>query len=101
MELSAAEESFKKPKSRVNWLALGDNHTKFFHHKVSSHRVRNKILSLVNADGIRLEILRMFNRKLSNAIKGFLVLSSYTGRMLELPYSRLLDAKFLLTCKWT
>lgn len=55
MELSAAEESFKKQKSRVNWLALGDNHTKFFHHKVSSHQVRNKILSLVNADGIRLE----------------------------------------------
>lgn len=24
MELSAAEEAFKKQKSRVNWLALGD-----------------------------------------------------------------------------
>ncbi|XP_058211589.1 uncharacterized protein LOC131323761 [Rhododendron vialii] len=53
MELSAAEESFKKQKSRVNWLVLGDNNTKFFHHKVSSHRVRN--LSLIIADGIWLD----------------------------------------------
>ncbi|KAH7863070.1 hypothetical protein Vadar_012922 [Vaccinium darrowii] len=55
MELSAAEESFKKQKSRVNWLALGDQNTKFFHHKVSCNRMRNKIFSLVNAEGSRLD----------------------------------------------
>lgn len=48
MELSQAEESFKKQKSRVAWLALGDQNTMFFHHKVSSNRMRNKILSLIN-----------------------------------------------------
>lgn len=55
MELSAAEESFKKQKSRVNWLALGDQNTKFFHHKVRSNRARNKILSLVTAEGLWLD----------------------------------------------
>ncbi|KAH7835150.1 hypothetical protein Vadar_023333 [Vaccinium darrowii] len=55
MELSATKESFKIQKSRVAWLALGDKNTKFFHHKVASNRMRNKILSLTNAKGVRLE----------------------------------------------
>ncbi|KAH7834595.1 hypothetical protein Vadar_017721 [Vaccinium darrowii] len=53
--LSSAEESYKKQKSRVHWLALGDKNTKFFHQKMNAHKVRNTILSLVNAQGIRLE----------------------------------------------
>lgn len=55
MELSGAEESFKKQKSRVHWLALGDQNTKFFHRKVSSNRTRNKILSLMSVEGVRLD----------------------------------------------
>ncbi|KAG5524001.1 hypothetical protein RHGRI_030865 [Rhododendron griersonianum] len=55
MELSATEESFKKQKSRVTWLALGDQNTKLFHRKVRSNRARNKILSLVTAKGLRLD----------------------------------------------
>ncbi|KAH7857816.1 hypothetical protein Vadar_016806 [Vaccinium darrowii] len=53
--LSQAEESYKKQKSRVNWLALGDKNTRFFHQKMNAHRVRNTILSLVNDQGVRLE----------------------------------------------
>ncbi|KAH7861825.1 hypothetical protein Vadar_031371 [Vaccinium darrowii] len=51
---SAAEESFKKQKSRVQWLALGDKNTRFFHQKLKTHCLRNKILSLENSHGVRL-----------------------------------------------
>ncbi|KAH7845047.1 hypothetical protein Vadar_034581 [Vaccinium darrowii] len=53
--LSAAEEAFKKQKSRVQWLHLGDNNTKFFHKKMAANRLRNKILSINDGNGIRLE----------------------------------------------
>lgn len=46
VDLSNAEEAFKKQKSRVQWLGLGDKNTQFFHHKLKSHCMRNKILSL-------------------------------------------------------
>ena len=54
-DLSNAEESFKKQKSRIKRLALGDQNTKFFHQKVSTHRERNKILSLLDDNGNRVE----------------------------------------------
>ncbi|KAG5564631.1 hypothetical protein RHGRI_000728 [Rhododendron griersonianum] len=54
IDLSLAEESFKKQKSLVQWLALGDQNTRFFHLKVKSHCLRNKVLSLTNVEGIRL-----------------------------------------------
>lgn len=72
MELSAVEESFKKQKSRVNWLSLGDQNTKFFHHKVSGNRMRNKILSLVNADGVRLEKPEDIQEEILQFYKGLL-----------------------------
>lgn len=53
--LGYAEEAFKKQRSRVTWLALGDRNTKFFHQKMNAHRARNSIFSLVNAHGVRLE----------------------------------------------
>lgn len=54
VELSLAEESFKKQKSRVQWLSLGDQNTRFFHVKMKSRYLRNKILSLTDANGVRL-----------------------------------------------
>lgn len=54
IDLSLAEESFKKQKSRVQWLALGDQNTKFFHLKMKTHCLRNKILSLTIAKRMRL-----------------------------------------------
>ncbi|KAH7866733.1 hypothetical protein Vadar_024219 [Vaccinium darrowii] len=54
IDLSQAEEAFKKQKSRVQWLALGDQNTRFFHFKLKSRCLRNKILSLTNASGVRL-----------------------------------------------
>lgn len=34
---------------------MGDNNTKFFHKKVASNRMRNKILSICDEQGNRLE----------------------------------------------
>ncbi|KAH7840355.1 hypothetical protein Vadar_015873 [Vaccinium darrowii] len=72
MELSAAEESFKKQKSRVRWLALGDQNTKFFHHKVSCNRMKNKILSLVDAEGVRLDKPEEVQQEIIGFYKGLL-----------------------------
>ena len=54
-ELSSAEESFKKQKARVRWLKLGDHNTIFFHRKMSCNRMRNKILSICDEAGQRVE----------------------------------------------
>lgn len=50
-----AEEDFKRQISRVRWLTLGDHDTKFFHQNMATQRTRNKVLSLVNSAGTRLE----------------------------------------------
>lgn len=36
-------------------MELGDNNTSFFHKKVASNRMRNKILSISDEEGTRLE----------------------------------------------
>ncbi|XP_058216931.1 uncharacterized protein LOC131327817 [Rhododendron vialii] len=59
-------------KSRVRWLQLGDSNTRFFHKKIASHRTRNKILSICDENGQRLdnikdvkgEILRFYQKLL-------------------------------------
>lgn len=55
IEVSTAEESFKKQKSRINGLSLGDHNTKFFHQRMACNKIRNKILSLISLTGVRLE----------------------------------------------
>ncbi|XP_058211548.1 uncharacterized protein LOC131323720 [Rhododendron vialii] len=68
-ELNLAEESWSRQKSRIRRLNLGDNNTKFFHKKVASHKMRNKIISICDDGGTRLEepqavkeeILRFYN----------------------------------------
>ncbi|XP_058185632.1 uncharacterized protein LOC131302856 [Rhododendron vialii] len=50
-ELVVVEEGFHRQISRVQWLALGDQNSKFFHKKVKSHIVRSKILSISDENG--------------------------------------------------
>ncbi|KAI8536166.1 hypothetical protein RHMOL_Rhmol10G0235300 [Rhododendron molle] len=55
VELRTAEESFMRQRSRIKWLALGDQNTTFFHQKVCARRALNTILSLNDANGNRVE----------------------------------------------
>lgn len=52
MEVLAREEIFWRQKSRATWLKDGDRNTKFFHSYVKVRRLRNKIFSIHNNDGI-------------------------------------------------
>ncbi|KAF9673206.1 hypothetical protein SADUNF_Sadunf11G0124500 [Salix dunnii] len=51
-QLSREEEYFYKQQSRVQWLQLGDQNTKFFHRSVQHRRSRNTIHSMVDSDGV-------------------------------------------------
>jgi len=46
------EEIFWKLKSREIWFQLGDMNTKIFHASTKQRRARNKILGLLNQDGL-------------------------------------------------
>lgn len=49
------EEILWRQKSRVNWLREGERNTKFFHQEMIQYRHRNKISSIKNAEGERVE----------------------------------------------
>ena len=49
--VSKAEESLYRQKSRIQWLAAGDQNTQYFHKVVKRHLNRNKLLNLKLADG--------------------------------------------------
>ncbi|KAK1384249.1 hypothetical protein POM88_021984 [Heracleum sosnowskyi] len=75
-QLLHVQESVQHQKSRVQWLALGDQNTNYFHKKVSSNWNQNKILSLVDSSRrvitseseIQNEALLYFKRLFSNNI---------------------------------
>ncbi|KAH7867077.1 hypothetical protein Vadar_028607 [Vaccinium darrowii] len=55
IDLSKAEESFKRQKLRVQWLALGDQNNKFFHRKMAANTMRKKKFSIGDGRGNRME----------------------------------------------
>ncbi|KAG7600426.1 Endonuclease/exonuclease/phosphatase superfamily [Arabidopsis suecica] len=46
------EEIFWYQKSRQNWLALGDKNTKYFHALTKQRRAKNKILGILDNNGV-------------------------------------------------
>lgn len=46
------EEKYWEHRARVNWLRAGDQNTKFFHSTTVHRRKRNKILKLLDEDGL-------------------------------------------------
>ena len=51
MQLCKAKESYFKQKSRVQWLALSDRNTSFFHKSLLHRQVRNRIHNLQDDAG--------------------------------------------------
>ncbi|KAA8525501.1 hypothetical protein F0562_007356 [Nyssa sinensis] len=49
------EESYYKQKACIRWLKLSDANTTFFHKKVNGNNCRNRILSLVDSHGKRID----------------------------------------------
>ena len=54
-EVARAEEGFLKQKSRIQWLKLGDQNSKFFHKAVKARNSRNTIKSITLENGCRIE----------------------------------------------
>ncbi|XP_050227614.1 uncharacterized protein LOC126677168 [Mercurialis annua] len=50
-KLLSWEESILRQKSRMIWIALGDQNTKYFHRYIKQRQVKNRIASLKIADG--------------------------------------------------
>lgn len=79
IKASAAEENIIRQKSRIQWLKLGDQNTKFFYTSLRIRRSRNKIKALTingehstNTDAIKSHIVDtfedLFNRPIGLAI---------------------------------
>ncbi|KAH7867459.1 hypothetical protein Vadar_033759 [Vaccinium darrowii] len=102
--LSVAEESYKKQKSRISWLALGDKNTRFFHHKMNAHRVRNSILSLATDQGVRLEDPNAIEAEILGYFQGLLG-TGFAGKWdpSEALHTALLHKRmaFYGRCAWT
>ena len=54
-DLACAEEGFRKQKSRIEWLKLGDQNTSFFHKAIKARNARNVIKVITLANGCRIE----------------------------------------------
>ena len=53
-DLAYAEEGFLKQKSRVQWLKLGDQNTRFFHKAVKARNARSAIKAIISGNGCRI-----------------------------------------------
>ena len=55
IELYHREEIMWRQRARIEWLALGDKNTKFFHMRASLRRKKNMIKALENSLGVLLD----------------------------------------------
>ncbi|XP_031257652.1 uncharacterized protein LOC116115659 [Pistacia vera] len=66
------EETFLKQWSRIQWLNLGDQNTKFFHKSLIHRQVRNRIHGLIDANGTYITDSRDLGRLVVRFFQGLL-----------------------------
>ncbi|KAL3500007.1 hypothetical protein ACH5RR_039100 [Cinchona calisaya] len=54
-DILIAEELLAKDKAGIQWIKEGDRNTRFFYGTIKSHQARNRILTLVDSNGLRIE----------------------------------------------
>ena len=42
-------------KTHVNWLSIEDKNMKFFYQQAIGHKCRNRIVSIIDKEGVRIE----------------------------------------------
>lgn len=57
--------------SRVQWLALGDQNTSYFHKKIASNWNQNKITSLIDANDMHIHESEAIQMDATNYFKHF------------------------------
>lgn len=79
--LLLCEENIAHQRSRVQWLALGDQNTPYFHKKIAANWNTSKITSLVNANGHIITDGEAIKQEAVNHFQGFYnkELQSYPG----------------------
>lgn len=89
LELSMAEESFLKQKSRVKWLSLGDKNSKYFFHRMCNQRTKHTVLSLDDSNGRKLEDPEAIKEEILGIIRLCLGILVVIKRMPEMFWSLL------------
>ncbi|KAH7861941.1 hypothetical protein Vadar_032860 [Vaccinium darrowii] len=92
LELSMAEESFLKQKSRVkrlNFGLLGDKNSKYFFHRMCNQRTKHTVLSLDDSNGRKLEDPEAIKEEILGIIRLCLGILVVIKRMPEMFWSLL------------
>lgn len=97
LELSMAEESFLKQKSRVKWLnfgLLGDKNCKYFFHRMCNQRTKHTVLSLDDSNGRKLEDPEAIKEEILGIIRLCLGILVVIKRMPEMFWSLLFKQRY-------
>ena len=104
ISISRAEEAILAQKSRVHWLAEGDQNSKFFHNSIKNRINRNKIVSLTMEDGntsfdiptIKQQVVSHFSNLLNSdpiSYPGKASLATFVNKRLEPHHLECLDSE--------
>ncbi|KAL1215901.1 hypothetical protein V5N11_029180 [Cardamine amara subsp. amara] len=70
--MAILEEAFLKQKSKIHWLAVGDQNNKYFHRVSQARRSRNAIRVIQNVSGENIFSVEGIKKEAESWFKGFL-----------------------------